>query len=127
MIKKIITTLIFLISSSLSSIIFSQTAEYKKISPQEAYTFMQTTNAIILDVRTLQEYQDGHIQNAILIPNESINSKTISTLPNKDSLILVYCRSGSRSAESAKKLIKLGYTNVLDFGGIIDWPYSIIK
>lgn len=127
MIKKIITTLIFLISSSLSSIIFSQTAEYKKISPQEAYTFMQTTNAIILDVRTLQEYQDGHIQNAILIPNESINSKTISTLPNKDSLILVYCRSGRRSAESAKKLIKLGYTNVLDFGGIIDWPYSIIK
>ncbi len=82
---------------------------------------------IILDVRTIEEYNEGHIPNAICIPNETIGEETINELPNKEQLILIYCRSGNRSKQAAEKLEKLGYTNLIEFGGIIDWKGEIVK
>lgn len=87
----------------------------------------ENKNYIILDVRTIAEYNEGHIPNAICIPNETIGSNTISELPDKEQLILVYCRSGNRSKQAAEKLKKLGYTNLIEFGGIIDWKGEIVK
>lgn len=82
---------------------------------------------IILDVRTTEEYNEGHIQNSISIPNETIGEDTVDKLPNKEKLILIYCRSGNRSKQAAQKLSKLGYTNLIEFGGIIDWKGEIVK
>lgn len=82
---------------------------------------------IILDVRTIEEYNEGHILNAICIPNEIIGEDTINILPNKEQLILIYCRSGNRSKQAVAKLEKLGYTNLIEFGGIIDWKGEIVK
>ena len=81
---------------------------------------------IILDVRTQDEFNAGHIAGAILIPNETILDEQPDLLPDLDAEILVYCRSGNRSAQSANKLLAIGYTNVYDFGGIIDWPYEVV-
>ena len=81
---------------------------------------------IILDVRTQEEFDAGHIAGAILIPNETILDEQPELLPDLDAEILVYCRSGNRSAQSANKLLAIGYTNVYDFGGIIDWPYEVV-
>ena len=86
----------------------------------------ENTDYIILDVRTIAEYNEGHIPNAICIPNETIGNNTISELPDKEQLILIYCRSGNRSKQAAEKLKKLGYTNLIEFGGIIDWKGEII-
>ena len=85
----------------------------------------ENTDYIILDVRTIAEYNEGHIPNAICIPNETIGNNTISELPDKEQLILIYCRSGNRSKQAAEKLKKLGYTNLIEFGGIIDWKGEI--
>jgi len=82
---------------------------------------------IILDVRTIEEYKEGHIPNAICIPNENIGSNEINELPNKEQLILIYCRSGNRSKQAAEKLKNLGYANLVEFGGIIDWKGEIVK
>lgn len=101
-------------------------ASYHKISAEEAKEMMDTQDVIIVDVRTLEEYNAGHIENAILIPNESISGEP-TELPDKDAIILIYCRSGSRSKQASDKLVALGYTNIYDFGGIIDWPYEIVK
>lgn len=87
----------------------------------------ENTNYIILDVRTYEEYNNGHIPNAICIPNETIGEGEIKELPNKNALILIYCRSGNRSKQAAQKLEKLGYTNLIEFGGIIDWKGAIVK
>ena len=87
----------------------------------------ENTNYIILDVRTIVEYNEGHIPNAICIPNETINNELIKELPNKEQLILIYCRSGNRSKQAAEKLKNLGYTNLIEFGGIIDWKGEIVK
>ena len=87
----------------------------------------EKTGYIILDVRTPQEFSDKHIPGAINIPNEEIGTEEISGLPDKDQLILVYCRSGNRSKQAAKKLAALGYTNVVEFGGIIDWPGETVS
>jgi rhodanese-related sulfurtransferase len=84
-------------------------------------------NYIILDVRRPDEYAEGHIPGAINVPNEEIGSAEISELPDKSQLILVYCRSGRRSKEAAEKLVKLGYTNIVEFGGILDWKGEIQK
>lgn len=101
--------------------------EYKKISAADAKARMDSGDEIIiLDVRTKEEYDAGHIAGAILIPNETIIDKQPELLPELDAEILVYCRSGNRSAQAAKKLIAIGYTNVVDFGGIIDWPYDVV-
>ena len=99
-----------------------QTNTYRSITMDDAVTMMaQETGYIILDVRRPDEYADGHIPNAINVPNESIGTAEIPELPNKDQLIMVYCRSGRRSKEASEKLVKLGYTNIVEFGGILDW------
>ncbi len=101
---------------------------YKQITANEAKELMESeTDYIILDVRRPDEFSEGHIPNAVNIPNENIGSEEISELPDKDQLILVYCRSGNRSKQASEKLAKLGYTNVVEFGGIIDWPGEIEK
>lgn len=100
-------------------------SSYHKISAEEAKEMMDTQEVIIVDVRTQAEYNEGHIENAILIPNETI-SEAPAELADKDAVILVYCRSGSRSKQASDKLVALGYTNIYDFGGIIDWPYEIV-
>lgn len=102
-------------------------AEYKKITPEEAKALIDGGNVIILDVRTKEEYDEGHIKDAILLPDTDIAEQAETVLPDKTSKILVYCRSGRRSALSAKELIAMGYTNVFDFGGILDWPYQIVE
>lgn len=124
--KKILLLLLLVTSVFMLSSCQPHNEEYQKITPQEAKSIIDNEkNYIILDVRTQEEYSSGHIKNAILIPNEDIYYKAEQILKDKDQLILVYCRSGRRSKEAAVKLIDLGYTNVLDFGGIIDWPYEI--
>ena len=87
----------------------------------------ENKNYIILDVRTIEEYNEGHIPNAICIPNETIGNDTINELSNKEQLILIYCRSGNRSKQAAEKLKQLGYINLIEFGGIIDWKGEIVK
>ena len=88
----------------------------------EAITMMESENDyIILDVRTPEEFADKHIPGAINIPNETIGAEEIPELPDKDQLILVYCRSGNRSKQASDKLVRLGYTNIVEFGGINDW------
>ena len=102
-------------------------AKYENITAQEAKELMDNEeNYVILDVRTLEEYNSGHIENAILIPNDEIKQKAETILKDKNQLILIYCRSGRRSSSAAKTLSKLGYKNVNNFGGIIDWPYDIV-
>jgi rhodanese-related sulfurtransferase len=81
---------------------------------------------VILDVRTLDEYQEGHIPGAINIPNENIANIAGEKLTNKEQLILVYCRSGNRSKQAAKTLANMGYTNIIEFGGIIDWDGDLV-
>lgn len=99
--------------------------EHTVITVDEAKVRMDRGDEIIiLDVRTEQEFKEGHIPNAILIPNETITDEMPDLLPDLDAEILIYCRSGNRSAQAAKKLIAIGYTNVYDFGGIISWPYE---
>ena len=102
-------------------------AEYKKITSNEAKKMMETQKVIVVDVRTLEEYNEGHIPNAISVPLETIENEAEAKLKNKDDLILVYCRSGRRSREAALKLIEKGYTNVIDFGGINDWNGEVVK
>ena len=82
-------------------------------------------NYIILDVRSQEEYDEKHIPGAVLVPNETIGTKDIPELPDKDQMILVYCRSGNRSKQAAEKLAALGYTNIIEFGGINDWPGEV--
>lgn len=104
-----------------------QVGQYKKISPADAKALMDGGNVIILDVRTQEEFDQGHIKDAVLLPDYEIGAKAATVLPDKDAKILVYCRSGNRSASAAKELIKMGYTDVMDFGGIIDWPYDVVQ
>ena len=96
---------------------------YRQITMEEAVTMLEEeTGYTILDVRTAQEYSEKHIPGAINIANESIGTKDIPELPDKDQLILVYCRSGNRSKQASEKLVKLGYTNIVEIGGINSWP-----
>ena len=99
---------------------------YLNISAAEAKEIMNTqTGYIILDVRTDDEYAAGHIPGAILIPDYEIDTRALTELTDKDQLILVYCRSGRRSKNASQTLVELGYTNIREFGGIIDWPYEV--
>ena len=100
----------------------------KHVSMDDIVQIMnENKNYIILDVRTIAEYNERHIPNSICIPNETIGSDAINELPDKEQLILIYCRSGNRSKQAAEKLKKLGYTNLIEFGGIIDWKGEIVK
>ena len=114
-----------------TSIIVAQKGEkvmYEQITAKEAKKIMDSGEEnIILDAREQDEFDEGHIPKAILIPYTEIENKAEEMLPDKDKLILVYCRSGRRSKIAAESLAKIGYTNVKEFGGIIDWPYEVEK
>lgn len=101
-------------------------AAYVNITAEEAKEIMDTEEGyIILDVRTQEEYDEGHIPGAIVISHDEIAERAEGMLPDKDQLLLVYCRSGRRSKLAAEALVELGYTNIKEFGGIIDWPYEV--
>ena len=105
-----------------------QENSYRQISMDEAVSMMEKeSDYIILDVRTPEEYSEKHIPNAMNIPNETIGTEEIPQLPDKDQLILVYCRSGNRSKQASEKLAKLGYTNIVEFGGINDWTGETVS
>ena len=114
-----------------TSIIVAEKGEkamYEQITAEEAKKIMDSGKEhIILDTREQNEYDEGHIPGAILIPYTEIENKANEMIPDKDKLILVYCRSGRRSKIAAESLVNLGYTNVKEFGGIIDWHYEVEK
>lgn len=106
----------------------AKTNEIRHVSMNDIVKIMEENkDYIIVDVRTPDEYKEGHIPNAINIPNETINETVYNKLKDKNQLILIYCRSGSRSRQAAYKMQKLGYTNLVDFGGIINWKGKIEK
>ena len=101
---------------------------YEQITGEQAKHLMDTEEDFtIVDARTTEEFNEGHIEGAILIPEYEIGEKAQTEIPDKDRLILVYCRSGRRSKIASEALVDLGYTNVKEFGGIIDWQYDIVK
>lgn len=105
-----------------------KSSTYEQITAEQAKTIMDTENDyVIIDARTEEEFAEGHVENAILIPEYEIAERAEKELPDKERLILVYCRSGRRSKIASEELVKLGYTNVKEFGGIIDWPYETVK
>ena len=121
MMKRILlfTTFIFLLTGCNS---VTKENSYTQISMDEAVSMMETEeDYIILDVRTLEEFLEKHIPGAICVPNETIGTAEIPSLPDKEQMILVYCRSGNRSKQAAQKLADMGYTNIYEFGGINDW------
>ena len=121
--KKFITLLLSVLFLAGCALPAGQEVSYRQINMDEAITMMEEESSyIILDVRTPEEFADKHIPGAINIPNETIGTAEIPELPNKDQLILVYCRSGNRSKQASEKLAALGYTNIVEFGGINDWP-----
>ena len=102
-------------------------AAYHRISPKEAKAMMDSGEAdTVLDVREPYEFRSGHIQNAVLLPSGDIMEESARVLPDRNAKILVYCQSGARSSASARELVKLGYTNVYDFGGLMNWPYNVM-
>ena len=123
--------LIFLVFSLLLCVGCSsdQDAEsFRMVDMEEAIALMRRNpDCIILDVRTWEEYEAGHIPNAICIPNETITTEPLADLSDLDQLILIYCRSGNRSKQAARKMVQAGYTNIVEFGGIIDWPGAIVQ
>lgn len=103
-------------------------AVYRKIPAEEARDMMRSVEShILLDVRTDEEYKENRIDGAILIPDYEISERAETELPDKNAVILIYCRSGRRSASAANVLVNMGYTGVYDFGGILDWPYEVIS
>ena len=101
---------------------------YRQITAEEAAAMMEEESGyLILDVRTAGEYSEKHIPGAINVPNETIGNQDIPELPDKEQLILVYCRSGNRSKQAAEKLVKLGYTNIVEFGDIHDWTGETVS
>lgn len=106
----------------------SEESTYRQVNAEEADSMMEEESGyIILDVRTAQEYSEKHIPGAINIPNETIGTEDIPVLPDMEQLILVYCRSGNRSKQASEKLVKLGYTNIVEFGGINDWTGETVS
>ena len=106
----------------------SEESTYRQVNAEEADSMMEEESGyIILDVRTAQEYSEKHIPGAINIPNETIGTEDIPELPDKEQLILVYCRSGNRSKQASEKLVKLGYTNIVEFGGTNDWTGETVS
>ena len=130
MMRKIICLalpLLFLCVVSGCSSSGKKVASFEQITPKEAKSIMdKESDCVILDVRTEEEFASGHIKDAILIPDYEIAAKAESIITDKEQLILVYCRSGRRSKLAAAELVNLGYTNVKEFGGIIDWPYETV-
>ena len=125
---KKITLLVFAIMFLAGCSAEVSKVDYKQITTEEAIIMMaEESDYIILDVRTPEEYESGHIKDAINIPNEIIVDKEIAELPDKEQLIMIYCRSGNRSKQASEKLVELGYTNIVEFGGINTWTEEIVK
>lgn len=113
-------------SSEVSTV--QKKASFTNITPEEAKKRLDSEKDIILlDVRTKEEYETGHIKNARLMPLDSIKEESVKNLVDKEATIFVYCRSGSRSSAAAKILVEQGYINVYNLGGIINWPYEVVK
>ncbi|MFH1512989.1 MAG: rhodanese-like domain-containing protein [Bacillota bacterium] len=105
----------------------SEAAEYRKINTADAKAMIDSdVSLLILDVREQYEFDAGHIEGAVLLPSGSVSAKAAEVLPDQNQTILVYCRSGNRSKTAANMLLEMGYTQVYDFGGIIDWPYEVV-
>jgi rhodanese-related sulfurtransferase len=128
--KVILAMIVSLFFSGCASLSTQQSIgdnSYRQVSMDEAIDIMnEQTGYIILDVRRVDEFASGHIPGAINIPNESIGTNEIPQLPDKNQMILIYCRSGRRSKEASQKLANLGYTNIVEFGGILDWPGDVV-
>jgi rhodanese-related sulfurtransferase len=99
---------------------------YKKISPVEAKNIMDGEDVIIVDVREDDELEEGYIDGSVNVPSSDFDNLALRLLTDKNATYLIYCRSGKRSAVAAKRLVRMGYKNVLDFGGIMDWPFEIV-
>ena len=126
--KKLIPILLSVLLLAGCGMPDTPTEPYRMISADEAALMMaRETGYIILDVRRPDEFAAGHIPNAVNVPNESIGAEEIPALPDRDQLIFVYCRSGRRSKEAAEKLAALGYTNIVEFGGILDWQGETVR
>ena len=126
--KYILLILLLLMTSLATACASGSSTTYQKISQAEAYEIMQKQSGyIILDVRTPDEYKEGHIKNAKLLPLQNIPQDIDKVLKDKNQLILVYCRSGNRSKQAAAKLVEAGFKNVKEFGGIIEWKYEVEK
>ena len=127
--KRILLPLI-LITSLFSILSCAQPAQesvvYVKITAEEAREMIENENVVILDVRTQEEFNEGHIPNAILLPSFEVQASAQYVIPDKDQIIIVYCQRGRRSEESARVLIELGYTRVYDIGGIVDWDGEVV-
>ena len=116
------------VSNTSATMSHEQLLQYKQISQEEAKEMMNREDGhIIVDVRRREEYDEGHLPDAILIPNESIDKSRPKELPDLDQIILVYCRSGRRSKEASEKLAAMGYKNVYEFGGIITWTGETVR
>ena len=127
-VKRVIPLLLSLLFLAGCTAPAEQEFSYRQITMDEAIAMMdEESDYIILDVRTIEEFHDKHIPDAICVPNETIGTDEISELPDKDQLIMVYCRSGNRSKQASEKLAALGYTNIVEFGGIIDWPGDTVS
>ena len=125
--KKVLPILLILLLLLSSCSASDDNLGYEQISMEDAKVIMDEEKGyIILDVRTPDEFAEKHIPNAINIPNETIGTEEIAELPDKEQKILVYCRSGNRSKQAAEKLVKLGYANVVEIGGINDWTGEIV-
>ena len=124
--KKLIAAALTVILLTACGQNHNQEMTYMNITAEEAKEIMDTQQGyVILDVRAQEEYDQGHIPGAIVIPHEEITEKAEAVLPDKNQLILVYCRSGRRSKIAADAMVELGYTNIKEFGGILDWPYEV--
>ena len=125
--KKLLSLSLVMLLLAGCSVPIEETS-YRQIHMDEAISMMEEESGyVILDVRTPEEYAEKHIPGAINIPNETIGTAEIPELPDKDQLILVYCRSGNRSKQASEKLAALGYTNIAEFGGINDWPGETVS
>lgn len=125
---KIISILLGLgLLLGITAIIKKDDIKYNKITAAEAKAIIDRQEVTILDVRTPEEYKEGHIEGALLIPNYELKNLAGRKLPDKDKKILVYCRSGNRSKSASKLLLEMGYSQVYDFGGIISWPYGTVR
>ena len=126
--KKYIPFLLTLLLLAGCAASVAQEGTYRQITMDEAIIMMEEeSNYIILDVRTPEEFSEKHIPGAINIPNETIGTEEVPELPDKDQLILIYCRSGNRSKQASEKLVRLGYMNIVEFGGINDWPGDTVN
>ncbi len=125
--KKSILAALFSLLMLLTACGAASSDGYTKISQEEAKEMMDAGEVLILDVREQEEYDGGHIPGAVLLPLGSINEETAAAvIPEKETVVLVYCRSGNRSKKAAKALAELGYTGIYEFGGISTWPYDIV-